>query len=73
MRHKRRGCAWKCVWRIDTGAGRTGVPLEHAAALAQRIAAMPGLRLTGIYTFKGLIYQARPRRTTSLPQKKRAR
>ena len=28
---------------IDTGAGRTGVPLEHAAALAQRIAAMPGL------------------------------
>ena len=42
---------------IDTGAGRTGVPLEHAAALAQRIAAMPGLRLTGIYTFKGLIYQ----------------
>lgn len=27
---------------IDTGAGRTGVPLEHAAALAQRIAAMPG-------------------------------
>lgn len=54
---------------IDTGAGRTGVPLEHAAALAQRIAAMPGLRLTGIYTFKGLIYQGAPTQDNILAAK----
>lgn len=54
---------------VDTGAGRTGVPLEHAAALAQRIAAMPGLRLTGIYTFKGLIYQGAPTQDNILAAK----
>ncbi|MBS6646119.1 MAG: alanine racemase [Clostridiaceae bacterium] len=42
---------------IDTGSGRTGVPLSDAAALAEEIAGMDGLRLTGIYTFKGLIYK----------------
>lgn len=45
---------------IDTGAGRTGVERERAVALAQSIAAMPGLRLTGIYTFKGLTLQGQP-------------
>lgn len=58
---------------IDTGAGRTGVPLEHAAALAQRIAAMPGLRLTGIYTFKGLIYQGAPHAGQHPCRKRRGR
>lgn len=45
---------------IDTGAGRTGVPMEDAPALALRISAMPGLHLTGIYTFKSLVYQGHP-------------
>lgn len=45
---------------IDTGAGRTGVPMDRAAALAARVHAMPGLRLTGIYTFKSLVYQGAP-------------
>lgn len=45
---------------IDTGAGRTGVPLERAVDLAAQIHAMPGLRLTGIYTFKSLVYQGAP-------------
>jgi D-serine deaminase-like pyridoxal phosphate-dependent protein len=40
---------------IDTGLKRTGINREEAPALAQKIAAMPGLRLTGIYTFKGLL------------------
>ena len=71
MRHKRRGCAWKRVWRLTPGqAGQ--VPLEHAAALVQRIAAMPGLRLTGIYTFKGLINQGAPKQDNILAAKKRA-
>ena len=42
---------------IDTGLKRTGVPREDAAGLAVKIAGMPGLNLTGIYTFKGLMYE----------------
>lgn len=45
---------------IDTGAGRTGVPISRAAALAAAVHAMPGLRLTGIYTFKGLVFRGVP-------------
>lgn len=45
---------------IDTGARRTGVPMELAVALAQAVAQLPGLRLTGIYTFKSLIYHGEP-------------
>ena len=41
---------------IDTGLKRTGVPREEALALAIKISQMPGLDLTGIYTFKGLLY-----------------
>lgn len=59
---------------IDTGAGRTGVPLEHAAALGtayRRNARGCGSQASTLS--KGLFTRARPRRTTSLPQKKRAR
>ncbi|AEF85877.1 alanine racemase domain protein [Treponema primitia ZAS-2] len=45
---------------IDTGAKRTGIPLEEASLLAEAVYKMPGLRLTGIYTFKGLNYQGTP-------------
>ena len=45
---------------VDTGAKRTGVVMEKAVELAKYIAGLPGLRLTGIYTFKGLVYQAQP-------------
>lgn len=45
---------------VDTGAGRTGVPRERAPALAKRVAALPHLRLTGIYTFKSLVYKGAP-------------
>jgi D-serine deaminase-like pyridoxal phosphate-dependent protein len=41
---------------IDTGAQRTGIPLEEAPALAAALAKLPGLYLTGIYTFKSLNY-----------------
>lgn len=45
---------------VDTGALRTGVRREEAAGLAKEIAALSGLRLTGIYTFKSLVYQGAP-------------
>lgn len=45
---------------IDTGAKRTGVPRDRAVELGRRIAAMPNLRLTGIYTFKSLVYHDEP-------------
>lgn len=38
---------------IDTGLRRTGVLYDDAVALAHRIHALPHLRLTGIYTFRG--------------------
>lgn len=44
---------------VDTGAGRTGVPREGALKLAKFVKTMPNLELTGIYTFKGLIFRGR--------------
>lgn len=40
---------------VDTGAKRTGVPLEQAVELALAVQAMKGLRLTGVYTFKSML------------------
>ncbi|MDR2418525.1 MAG: alanine racemase [Treponema sp.] len=42
---------------VDTGAKRTGALMRNAVLLAENIARLPGLRLTGIYTFKSLNYQ----------------
>lgn len=42
---------------IDTGAKRTGAAADHVLSLARQICQLPGLRLTGIYTFKGLVYE----------------
>ena len=37
--------------KIDSGLGRVGVPLEHAARLAARIrSTLPGIRLAGVFT-----------------------
>lgn len=51
---------------VDTGAGRTGVPREKAPALAKQVAALPHLRLSGIYTFKSLVYQGAPTQDNAL-------
>ena len=40
---------------IDTGRRRTGVGVAEAADLAARVAALPYLNLTGIFTFKSLM------------------
>lgn len=50
---------------VDTGAKRTGVQ-TGMVALATQIAALPGLSLTGVYTFKSLVYQNNPTTDFSL-------
>lgn len=45
---------------IDTGAGRTGVPVDRAVDLALAIKDMKHLNLTGIYTFKSLVLDGKP-------------
>ncbi|GIO32091.1 MULTISPECIES: alanine racemase [Paenibacillus] len=42
---------------IDTGLARTGVRPDKAVELAKRIAALPGLNLSGIFTFKGAVFE----------------
>jgi D-serine deaminase-like pyridoxal phosphate-dependent protein len=39
--------------KVDVGLHRVGVLPEHAVATAERIAALPGLRLRGIFTHAG--------------------
>ena len=45
---------------IDTGAGRTGVPMDQVVSTALTIREMKHLNLTGIYTFKSLVLDGRP-------------
>lgn len=54
---------------VDTGAARTGVEREAAVRLAMEIKKLPHLRLTGIYTFKSLVYQNAPTTDTLLAAK----
>lgn len=44
--------------KIDCNYGRVGVKPEHAADLAARVAALPGLTLTGVFTHGGQAYAA---------------
>jgi D-serine deaminase-like pyridoxal phosphate-dependent protein len=44
---------------IDTGMRRTGVPAEKAALFAKSIKELPGLNVTGIYTYKSAILNGR--------------
>lgn len=53
------GLVFEVRLEIDTGAKRTGVQ-QNTVALARQIAALPHLRLTGIFTFKSLIYHGAP-------------
>lgn len=45
---------------IDTGAGRTGIPMAELDEAGQALWGLEGLRVTGIYTFKSLIYRDQP-------------
>jgi len=58
----RHGVELEVRLEVDTGAKRTGLPLQNAIELAVTVSKLPGLRLTGLYTFKGMVYEARPTR-----------
>ena len=45
---------------VDTGAKRTGVLREQAVELAKKLSALSNLKLSGIYTFKSLVYKDEP-------------
>ena len=45
---------------VDTGAKRTGVQRTKAAELAKEVHQLSNLNLTGIYTFKSLVYHDEP-------------
>jgi len=44
--------------KVDVGYGRVGVPPEHAAEVARRVADLRGLRLRGVFTHAGHGYLA---------------
>jgi D-serine deaminase-like pyridoxal phosphate-dependent protein len=54
------GTVFEVRMEVDTGAKRTGIPREKAVALAKEISRLDCLRLTGIYTFKSLVFQEAP-------------
>ena len=49
------------VLKVDVGYGRVGVAPEAAAEVAERVAAMRGLRLRGVFTHAGHAYGASTR------------
>jgi D-serine deaminase-like pyridoxal phosphate-dependent protein len=51
------GVRFEVRMEIDTGARRTGIAREQMVELARYIQALPCLDLTGIYTFKSLVYR----------------
>jgi D-serine deaminase-like pyridoxal phosphate-dependent protein len=57
-----RGMLLEVRLKVDTGMRRTGVAYDDAVALAKEIAALEGLALTGIYTYRGAMLGGRPTR-----------
>ncbi|MEO0078731.1 MAG: alanine racemase [candidate division WOR-3 bacterium] len=47
---ERRGTTLSVHVEIDTGMGRTGIGIAEAADFVQAVAALPGLRLEGVFT-----------------------
>lgn len=54
------GVIFEVRLEVDTGAKRTGVLRQKAAELALNVSKMPGLNITGIFTFKSMIYKDAP-------------
>lgn len=65
------GLALEVRLEVDTGAQRTGVLQDHAVDLAKAVAALPNLRLTGIYTFKSLVLHGAPTQDNAAAGKER--
>lgn len=47
-------CQMEVRIEVDCGGGRTGVELEHFTPLVKFVESLPILKLTGLYTFRGL-------------------
>lgn len=45
---------------VDTGLKRTGVAMDKAKEFTQKISKLQGIKLTGIFTFKGATYNSMP-------------
>ena len=54
------GVSFEVRLELDTGMGRSGVYPQESLELAQRIARLPHLRLTGISTYRNMIHQGKP-------------
>jgi D-serine deaminase-like pyridoxal phosphate-dependent protein len=54
------GIVFEVRMEIDTGMKRTGVPYDKALDLAEAIVKLPGLKLTGIYTFRSCLLDGKP-------------
>lgn len=57
---KEAGVTLEVRLEVDTGAKRTGVMREYAVQLAKQVMQLSNLNLTGIYTFKSLVYKDEP-------------
>ena len=42
---------------IDTGASRTGAMIDNLCKIGAEIKELPGINVTGVYTFKSLVYK----------------
>ncbi|HEX2924884.1 MAG TPA: alanine racemase [Ruminiclostridium sp.] len=54
------GVEFEVRLEIDTGLRRTGIPFDTAEEICRAIADIPAIRVSGIYTFRGLILNGGP-------------
>lgn len=54
------GVEFEVRLEIDTGLKRTGIPFDAAEETCKAIAAMSAIRVSGIYTFRGLLFNGSP-------------
>lgn len=59
-RAREAGQVFEVRLEVDTGLKRTGVSVEDAPRVARIIRSLHSLRLTGIYTYKGLSFHGAP-------------
>ncbi len=59
MAFAQHGLRLRVLIEVDIGLGRCGVPPEDAPDLARAINSLPGLALTGVFTYPGHVYEAR--------------
>jgi len=56
----REGVVFEVRLEVETGLHRTGVHIDKAVGLGLSISRLPGLNLTGIFTYRGLVLDGKP-------------